>query len=84
MAIELGLVEDLNGEVEGERRHHLGTGLRPELAQCIGDIGRAHPPERFAQIGRIAVQEVQQLGRGGRRHSRSVVDHHDLDVKCPR
>ena len=50
VACELRLVEHLHRQLERKRRHHLRRRFRWQLAQRLGDVGRAQLPERFLKL----------------------------------
>ena len=65
-----GIVEHLNGEVERQGRDHSGGGRRGEVPQGLGDVGRLHASNDLRELGRIAGQQIQELGVGGHESSR--------------
>jgi len=66
---------------------NVGNGrVRLELTECLGDIRRPHPGERFGELGGVTVQEVEQLRRGvlrrrGTHGTVGVSSHFSLDFR---
>ena len=60
--LELRLVEHLHHEIERKRLDQLRRGIRLQSTQRLRDIHRSHRGEHLRQLGRIAGQEIEELG----------------------
>ncbi len=63
-AFELGLVEHLYGEIEGDHGDDLRRGRRRQVVKRLGDVRGTHSGQCLGQLGGVALQEVQQFGVG--------------------
>jgi hypothetical protein len=64
--VELRFVEHLYREIEWQRGHHFRRPGRRQIVQRFGDVCRAHASQRFSELRGVAVEQVEQLGCGGR------------------
>jgi len=62
---QLGFIEDGDSGVEWKGRHYLGTSLRRELRERLGDVGGAHAGEYLRQLRGVVMKEIEEF-RGGR------------------
>jgi len=65
--LQLGIIQHLDGDIEGKRSDHAGSRERDEVAQGLGHIGGPHAGHDLREFRWVPGEQIEEFGSGGHR-----------------